>query len=459
MRASESNKDFYVFCSSVEEAEKLFDEQVIMSFSDCGFTPILPNELKCSRSVLLRRLDVSIASRDISDIKAEIGRCNSWCSVREIIKIGSTTMKIVFTTSQMAEKCLSIGLSMFFLHIPNRNIEKDTFIKLDTCYSCYAIENHIAANCPKRLSDSNYQLCSQCADTGHTYKNCSKSPEGYKCVNCGGNHHALAMACPIRKSAIKSKRRSFGSESAAYGVKAAAVNQSKSLPLQNQADFCKSISLIFIATLKNAESPGTFSDVLHHLFTNNSLPLLNLKGIEPPTVAAFRTIGSFAANQPMFGSHAESTAQSVVGQVSSCKSPRVKEVVAPGPVPAAQPNSEGCSPPPGHPSLDGVPLSKANVRTTDPDSDIHHEADDAWRNYKVFKPYGSAKLNTVDDLMAAWDAGNTVITRENGSVPDYNTVMSLLSGGSMPKIASVRKSDYQTLCNSPKRCLAKGSRR
>jgi len=196
-KVTSSGSNFNLFCVTFSEAEKLFNVQVLTSLSDGGFTPVLPAQLKSNRSVIIRKIDSHIFDNTEALIKTELINCNSWCTVGEIIKFNNS-IKIVFTSSEMADKCLSVGLSMFRLHIPGYNITKDRFVNLDICFSCYAIEDHISSNCPQKRENPSFKVCSKCADAGHNYRTCEASPNSFKCVNCDGNHHALAMACPVR---------------------------------------------------------------------------------------------------------------------------------------------------------------------------------------------------------------------------------------------------------------------
>ena len=46
--------------------------------------------------------------------------------------------------------------------------------------------------------------CSECAQEGHKWTECKS--EVKKCLNCGGGHRTLAMACPIKKEKIREKK-------------------------------------------------------------------------------------------------------------------------------------------------------------------------------------------------------------------------------------------------------------
>ena len=167
-----SGKDFNIFCDGIVECEKMYDDRILSSLSASGFSPVLPAELKSSRSVIVRRVDNNIFDNSVQNIKAEIVKCNEWCGVDEVIKLRKT-LKIVFSSSSVAEKSLTSGLSMFFLHVPGYNIIRDRFIRIDLCYVCYAVDDHLSINCPIRASDRSYLICSKCSERDHDHKSCS----------------------------------------------------------------------------------------------------------------------------------------------------------------------------------------------------------------------------------------------------------------------------------------------
>ena len=200
-----AGSNFSIICSDTVETEKLFRENVISSLGDSGFSPVLPGELKSSRSVILRKVDPHIYRNTPDSIKQELMRCNSWCQVTEVIKFESS-FKVVFTSTEMAEKSVLSGLLLFYLHIPGHYIIRDKFVTLLTCYSCFDIENHIASNCPKKLNDPSFQVCSKCAATDHSFKSCPNKSMKLRCYTCDGEHHAMSNSCPIHREALRKKR-------------------------------------------------------------------------------------------------------------------------------------------------------------------------------------------------------------------------------------------------------------
>lgn len=433
-----SGVNLSVFCLSIDDTEKLFSEPVASSLFDCGFSAVLPGELKSNRSVLIKSMDPSIFDHTTDDIKNEIVKCNSWCEVAELIKLTST-IKVVFSSSAMAVKSIDAGLSMFYLHVPGRNIVKDRFVKLTTCFSCYAVEDHLADSCPKRAADPSFKVCSRCSETGHDFKACPGDQDIYRCVNCTGGHHAMAMVCPYRKNALRKKRSSQDLRKTSDVVKSSMVSRPPLQPLVDAEVVYKSMSLIFLASLKNVDSPGSFSDELNSLYTKNNIPLLDLSDFVPPSHSALRdlcrdvavTVDADTPVDPPSDLDKSRSDENIVDtpEIISTTSTRsgLLTDVARG----------GCIKPKGQTDqVVGSPASPA-----------------VWDGYHVYKIWGGTKFETTEGLMRAWEAGEAMITTTKGNVPDFNTVVNLISAGVLPTVSTLKKDAFKNLMNSPSRFI------
>ena len=139
---------------------------------------------------------------------------------------------------------------MLCVHIPSYNICLDKFIQQQTCYACFVTEDHVAANCPLKLQNPSFSVCFNCGEFTHTYKNCRADNRNYKCLNCDGNHNALSMACPSRKTSLKVNR-----QQSQHTTFAKSVKTSHAPPQINSNIVCKSVSLLVLAMLKKFEHP------------------------------------------------------------------------------------------------------------------------------------------------------------------------------------------------------------
>ena len=273
--------EYAVFCLNYSEAEKMFRHDVLLKFERKNFTPILPNDLRTNRSVIVERVDPDILKNECPSIKAELESCNDWCGTVEIVKLpNSSKLKVIFSSSAIVERACKQGLFMYYLHIPHYNISKDIFVKMNTCFSCYAVEDHFSSNCPKKIQNPLFKICSQCSLTDHDFRSCQALPPDLKCINCNGNHSSMAMSCPTRKHALRNKRNTQNKSSSF-----SQVTKTNLPPIHGEkSDLIKSISLIVLALFKNVENPGCFANKLNALYEANNMTTLNLGHYSPPTI-------------------------------------------------------------------------------------------------------------------------------------------------------------------------------
>lgn len=277
--------NFLVYCSSAEDAEKLFMNPSLDELHEEGLNPIMPPELRAKRSVIIRNVDDLIYNNDCEQIKSEIQTVNEWAIVTEVIKFKVRHgLKIVFENVKIADACLQKGLSMFYLHIPSSNIDREMFYFIKTCYKCYKVEDHMADRCPQ---GPNFKICSACSSNDHTWRECNS--KNLRCINCSENHNSMSMKCPKRIEIMKMKRE-YSHDSPAVSYSGAVkqfpqpVSRGQEL-LGDRSAISKTFSCIFLSLLKNDECPGSFENTINELFSINDLPQLKLGSFRPPPVS------------------------------------------------------------------------------------------------------------------------------------------------------------------------------
>lgn len=274
---------FILKCDSSSSADRLFDESVIVSLASLNFEPVMPHSLKANRSIIIKAVDDEVYSNELSDIEDEIIRCNPWIKLKEVLKFpNSQTIKLVFSTLEIADKCLLDGLFLFHLYISPSFIIRDSFHFIGTCYRCYAMDDHKAANCKKA---DTWKICSICSSCEHVWKDCKADFQ--KCINCGGDHSTLSMQCPKRKQILKEKRASSKSKPSYASVASArghALADVGSIDLS--ATLSRSYSCIMLALLKNEAQPGSFQGNLDKLFSANGLPTISIGEFCPPSLSS-----------------------------------------------------------------------------------------------------------------------------------------------------------------------------
>ena len=200
-----TNDSFIVITRTDEDTDNIFSSNTINLLKEEDFTPVLPPEVKAKRTIVLFNTDEHIYSQSEKDISAELLNENTFLNegIDNIFKIPKTRIiKVTLNSSSSAKKATETGLLAFNMSIPYYNIKVEEFIPILTCMRCYAIEEHPTNKCDR---PSTYEICSECAEMGHTWRTCTSTIK--KCINCKENHRTLAYKCKKRKEMIEQKRK------------------------------------------------------------------------------------------------------------------------------------------------------------------------------------------------------------------------------------------------------------
>ena len=185
-----------------EELDKLLELENKSIFNENQFELMIPPECTAKRTVAVRGVEEYVMKKRNDEIKRELEEQQAWLKVEDIIRIPNMDnfLKIRMQNTQMVNKAKSSGLLMYGNFINSYNINEEVFIKLNYCSKCYSYEHH-KNDCNK----GDIRWCANCADKNHTFRDCKSNK--LKCLNCGGEHHTLAMRCPRRKEIIRNKSK------------------------------------------------------------------------------------------------------------------------------------------------------------------------------------------------------------------------------------------------------------
>ena len=263
------NKEAFFVITDNKVMDTLLREENRQLFAARGLEIQYPPEYEAARTVLLRNVDNVISAMTEQEITSNI---NKELKIKQVIKTPNSQhmLKIVFNTTEDADKAVRDGLQIKYQRFQGRNIEKEVFIPVVPCYRCYSYE-HQKRNCPK---SDHYKICSNCAREGHTYGDCNE--EIFKCINCGQNYRTLAAKCPIRKDIIRTKirERRARSQSVKRGETARTVTphdiiRTHKLPENYLAVMAATINL---ADKREAEVPGIFTYIVDEMLRANNIP-------------------------------------------------------------------------------------------------------------------------------------------------------------------------------------------
>ena len=138
------------------------------------FLPVMPPELRAKKSVIITRVDDVIYEHDSLAIGEELVAKNLWIGeeIESVYKFPNTsTLKLTFSHTAVAKKCTGAGLKAFRISIPAHEIKVETYIPIQCCMRCYALESHYTNESPK---PNTYKICSECSEEGHVWIQCKE---------------------------------------------------------------------------------------------------------------------------------------------------------------------------------------------------------------------------------------------------------------------------------------------
>lgn len=285
-RIFNTNEGYKAICRNEQDADKILSKDAREELQKIGIQVLTPPGIKSKRTIFIRQLDYNIGSRTAEEIKDEIERVNEWLKIEEVIKIKDYTniLKIRLEETSMAEKAIHQGLLAFNMAISSSQIEQEQYIHIETCYNCYEMETHQTKDCPQ----TGLKVCSECSETGHTFKECTNPEKA--CLNCKkigklGNHRTLAMTCPQRKSIINNKisqqkQPMANSNEKTYAdiarrtVEEMKQNENKTNIILSEQKHTKILISIMHAHVLNLCNPGTYKTELNKMLIKNDLPAM-----------------------------------------------------------------------------------------------------------------------------------------------------------------------------------------
>ena len=184
-----------------EDVDVILSDKGIDTLKKLNLVARIPSELRARRSLFLRRIDAYVGAHTANELKTELESQNPWLKVREVYKIKDYThvFKIECKEVQMADRALREGLLCFYSKVASGQIERETYVSLQLCFRCYRYEAHPTSECP----EGSITWCSECGAKDHTFRDC-KNP-AKQCLNCGGPHRTMTMACKVKKDLMKAK--------------------------------------------------------------------------------------------------------------------------------------------------------------------------------------------------------------------------------------------------------------
>lgn len=343
----------YVIASveSEEDYETHLSAATTQKLSEAGLKLVESPEMLASRTLLARKVDDYVLSRQPEEIRKEIASQNS-VTVEDVKVLQRPHMlKVKLSSLQECNHLLERGLKLFSRVVPKYNLAQETYTETIQCYKCLQF-SHRTARCT-----ADKDTCSKCGQEGHNYKNCTSDIT--KCFNCGGDHPAVAFKCPKKREAVAAQSRTPQAPTTVTYASAAASHtayhpstatptpamlqaDSKELKEQNSKSYqC----LIFAAEA----AQGNLSDLAKYytrLASHNGLPTIEIPSdfieeVQETYQQAYTTTQTKASHK-----HKHCRSRSRSHHKKSKKETPAAETPASSTVPHE---------PPHHPSQDGGP--------------------------------------------------------------------------------------------------------
>ncbi len=108
---------FAIFTTDQHHADSIFQPETRPQLEAHCYTAIMPPELRVKKSIIIPRADEIIYKKNTEARREEILRHNYWIGEENDIEIykfpRTSTIKLTFTQTILAEKCLHTGVKAF----------------------------------------------------------------------------------------------------------------------------------------------------------------------------------------------------------------------------------------------------------------------------------------------------------------------------------------------------------
>lgn len=274
---------YLVYINDATDCDRFLSEPVIAALNTESCVPVVPPEIIAKRTVILHGIDNQVMEASVDELRQDLSERNMWIELDSVFKLkNGKSIKIVCKSHTAAARCLTEGVRISYTSIPPRNIVADRFVKVTYCFKCYALEDHIARDCPK---PSDYKVCSLCSAMDHTFRDCTVDTKC--CVNCNGEHSAISFACPLRRDIKKkilsttvNKNVSYSSNSELYSA-TLKKSDASTINYGGNSDLTKSFMCIVMAGVSESREAGSFEGCLGDLLKANKLPAVKLGSFIP----------------------------------------------------------------------------------------------------------------------------------------------------------------------------------
>ena len=259
----------------------------------------LPADLRARMTLVVRRvpaqlLEPGVAAEALKKEHPELRVLDHWIGPKQKM------MKITCSSPGEAKKLKDSGIRMSMYSLTD--IEYDLYVDLGECLWCYRLQEHNTSKCPHRKTE----FCSICGQEGHRYTVCPRdSSVRDTCLNCTrlgrpNGHRTRSGDCRYRKEVLNHLRDRARAKDAAASVPpppftgaptpsgrasySAAVAPTSStrreaaVPAHEPGsdDQLLVFQAMWVGTLADASTPGSFGRALEATLRKNGLPAIKV---------------------------------------------------------------------------------------------------------------------------------------------------------------------------------------
>ena len=187
-----------IVCQAWQDVQEVMEAEE--DIKQINLDIVIPAHMQNKCVLVVKKIDNDLFNYTEQEIIKEIEyeEQEAVGKVKEIYKMQNHgIIKIKLENLQIAAKIKEGGIKIFGCIYNIIEFERNN--KIAQCMKCYAYAHSTSA------CKSTILICSECAQTGHTWKQCEEREK--KCVTCQGAHRTFSGQCKIRKEKILTEEK------------------------------------------------------------------------------------------------------------------------------------------------------------------------------------------------------------------------------------------------------------
>ena len=288
---------YRVHCADIKDIDKLLAMSQELERS-ARLKVQLPPDLRARMTLVVRRVPFDLLAPGVA--RAAFDKAYPKLRVSDFwIGQKQKMMKVTLSSPVEAAKLKDEGIRMSMYSLPD--IEFDLFVDIGECLWCYRLQSHSTSKCPHKGTE----YCSICGLEGHRYTVCPRDgSQQDSCLNCTrlkrpAGHRTRSGNCPFRKEVVNCLRDRARAKDTAATVLAppfsgasnptgrsyrevvapnSSTRREAAVPAHapRSDDQLLVFEAMWVGTLADAGTPGSFGRALEATLRKNGLPAIKV---------------------------------------------------------------------------------------------------------------------------------------------------------------------------------------